>query len=228
MFNEALINSLPINKSKSVDKAILAAVVKDGRSFGDFNRLGIRQLIATVVGTGYRIPSRFQIRRKLKYLYQVERQKLKDLLENVNYISLASGIWSNNRYASKILNELSKLKTETKSFSITTDGTKNMCKILKNISGIMTGIMTVYCIAHGLHLTICNGLRLWSNKKADSNSVSNITETFLRIHESSEELGLSDNHDNMNKNDIDDLVTLVDEKRVMNSITAVMEKCRKL
>ncbi|CAF1601755.1 unnamed protein product [Didymodactylos carnosus] len=95
MFNEALINSLPINKSKSVDKAILAAVVKDGRSFGDFNRLGIRQLIATVVGTGYRIPSRFQIRRKLKYLYQVERQKLKDLLENVNYISLASGIWSN-------------------------------------------------------------------------------------------------------------------------------------
>ncbi|CAF1360384.1 unnamed protein product, partial [Didymodactylos carnosus] len=46
--------------------------------------------------------------------------------------------------------------------------------------------------------------------------------------ESSEELSLSDDDDNMNKDNTDDLVTLDDGKRIMNSITVVMEKCRKL
>ncbi|CAF3428308.1 unnamed protein product [Rotaria socialis] len=95
-------------------------------------------------------------------------------------------ISSNNQFISKILsftsfhhrhfssnismiikNELKELNIFEKTRSITTDGAANMLKAAQMLGG---DIKQIYCIAHRLHLVICNGLGFWIRKKRESSS----------------------------------------------------------
>ncbi|CAF2061700.1 unnamed protein product [Rotaria magnacalcarata] len=95
-------------------------------------------------------------------------------------------ISSNNQFISKILsftsfhhrhfssnismiikNELKELNIFEKTRSITTDGAANMLKAAQMLGG---DIKQIYCIAHQLHLVICNGLGFWIRKKRESSS----------------------------------------------------------
>ncbi|CAF1297516.1 unnamed protein product [Didymodactylos carnosus] len=202
-------------KSPVLDNAVVAAIIKDHRSFNDFNREGMKIFVKAAVGS-YSCPSRSIIRTKLKRLYKTERQKVKTSLESVKSLSITTDVWSNrkqesyftltghyfeddnldrikhtilsfksfngshtaDRYASKIQKELEKLNLESKTFTMTTDGAanvKNMCTILETTNGIKP----IYCVAHGLHLTICNALRLWPKKAKNKNYSDAVIEAFL-------------------------------------------------
>ncbi|CAF0843199.1 unnamed protein product, partial [Didymodactylos carnosus] len=145
------------------------------------NREDTKIFVKATVGS-YSCPSRSIIRKKLKQLYKIERQKLKTSLESVKSFSITTHVWTNrkqercftltgyyfeddnldrikhtilsfksfnrshtaDRYASKIKKELEKLNLESKTFTMTTDGTANvtnMCTILE----ITNGIKPIYC-----------------------------------------------------------------------------------
>ncbi|CAF4472455.1 unnamed protein product, partial [Didymodactylos carnosus] len=89
-----------------------------------------------------------------------------------------NGSHTGDRYASKIKEELEKLNLESKTFTMTTGGAanvKNMCTILQTTNGIKP----IYCVAHDLHLTICNALRLWPKQAKNKNYSDAVIEAFL-------------------------------------------------
>ncbi|CAF0960925.1 unnamed protein product [Didymodactylos carnosus] len=95
-----------------------------------------------------------------------------DNLDRINHTILSfksfNGSHTADRYVSKIKKELEKLNLESKILTMTTDGAanvKNMCTILETTNGIKP----IYCVAHGLHLIICNALRLWPKQAKNKN-----------------------------------------------------------
>ncbi|CAM4852090.1 unnamed protein product [Rotaria magnacalcarata] len=77
---------------------------------------------------------------------------------------------SSSQIASEVYNCLRELGIEQKVTSVTCDGAQNM----KNAFDMFDGADRLWCVAHRLHLTICNGLALWKKfNKAEDNSNTN-------------------------------------------------------
>ncbi|CAF4748522.1 unnamed protein product, partial [Rotaria sp. Silwood2] len=72
---------------------------------------------------------------------------------------------SSLKIATEVYNCLQDLGIEQKITSVTCDGANNM----KNAFDILDGVDRFWCVAHRLHLTICNGLALWKKFKKDEN-----------------------------------------------------------
>ncbi|CAF1565488.1 unnamed protein product, partial [Adineta ricciae] len=87
--------------------------------------------------------------------------------------------WFHHRHTSAnictiIKKELKELNILEKTRSITTDGAANMLKI----GGSLTNdSKQIWCVAHRLHLVVCNGLGLWIRKKPASSSSTSISTT---------------------------------------------------
>ncbi|CAF3016113.1 unnamed protein product [Rotaria sp. Silwood2] len=64
-----------------------------------------------------------------------------------------------------IKKELKELNIFEKTHSITTDEAANMLKVADKLGG---DIKQIYCVAHHLHLVVCNGLGLRVHAKQDS------------------------------------------------------------
>ena len=71
---------------------------KDGRSFGDFRREGMKKFLSVAI-PGYVGPHRTTVARRLHQLYLQHRKDLKRILMKVNDISLTSDLWRNSRRA---------------------------------------------------------------------------------------------------------------------------------
>ncbi|CAF4166579.1 unnamed protein product, partial [Rotaria sordida] len=89
-----------------------------------------------------------------------------------------------------IKKELKELNIFEKTRSITTDGAANMLKAADMLGG---DIKQIYCVAHRLHLVVCNGLGLWIRAKQDSSlPILATTSTTNKDEVDSDEEDLSD------------------------------------
>ncbi|CAF0744375.1 unnamed protein product [Rotaria sp. Silwood1] len=90
------------------------------------------------------------------------------ITSNYQFVSkILSFSWFHHRHSSTnismvIKKELKELNVLEKTRSITTDGAANMAKIGETLNG---GTEQIYCVAHRLHLVVCNGLGLWVRKQ---------------------------------------------------------------
>ncbi|CAF1564257.1 unnamed protein product, partial [Adineta ricciae] len=183
---------------KKLDDAVVAAIVEDGRSFGDFSKSGVKKFIRLAL-PNYTPPHRNSISKQLKRLHTKHVRSMIDDLTKLNSISITTDFWSDltgvsylvltghyitddfvlnsttlrfssfltRHYSHSIGTEIEKQLVELKLFdkvaSITCDAAPNMVKMFDYFS--RSDISRIRCQAHLLHLIICNGLCVWSNKK---------------------------------------------------------------
>ncbi|CAF1200927.1 unnamed protein product [Rotaria sordida] len=90
------------------------------------------------------------------------------ITSNYQFVSkILSFSWLHHRHSSTnismvIKKELKDLNVSEKTRSITTDGAASMAKIGETLYG---DTKQIYCVAHRLHLVVCNGLGLWVRKQ---------------------------------------------------------------
>ena len=83
---------------KKLDKALIYAIIRDCRCFGDFRKPGFQHFLKVAFpGLHYKGPRRSTIRRHLQVLYRLHRKELKRRFESVDDIALTTDTWSNNR-----------------------------------------------------------------------------------------------------------------------------------
>ncbi|CAF4230596.1 unnamed protein product [Rotaria magnacalcarata] len=177
---------------QQLDKAVVAAIYIDGRSFDDFRKTGMMKFLNLAI-PGYNVPHRKTVRRHLELIYRSYRENLKQQLSRVSDIALTS-----IRLRRFISNELEKFKIKNKICAITTDnGPDIRAAALTTDFGIRLS-----CVAHDLNLTIKSALWLHKKpKKRKENTKSrdgeDIPEEYL--NESS-----SENEEALTKSTIDD------------------------
>ncbi|CAF4967963.1 unnamed protein product, partial [Rotaria sp. Silwood1] len=183
---------------EKLDNALIYAVIKDSRPFGDFRKEGFQHFLQVVLpDMNYKGPHRTTIRQRMAALYGSYRTALIDELSSVSDIALTADTWSSPRrihfvcitahyydtefgYLSKVISfrrfigrgfalrirqfirsELNKLKINNKICSITTDNAPSI-KLAVNTKEF--GIH-IPCLAHGMNLTVINGLGIWWEEK---------------------------------------------------------------
>ncbi|CAF3321825.1 unnamed protein product [Rotaria sp. Silwood2] len=83
---------------KKLDNALIYAVIKDFRPFGDFRKAGFQHFLQVVLpDTNYKGPHRTTIRKRMAALYRLCRKALIDELSSVSDIALTVDSWSSPR-----------------------------------------------------------------------------------------------------------------------------------
>ncbi|CAF4540639.1 unnamed protein product, partial [Rotaria magnacalcarata] len=78
-----------------LDDALVYAIIKDSRSFGDFQKVGFQHFLKIVLpDTNYKGPHRTTIRKRMGILYSSYRKALIDELSSVSDIALTTDSWS--------------------------------------------------------------------------------------------------------------------------------------
>ena len=89
-------------KNKSyLDKALIEAIVIDGRAFLDFNKKGMKEFIRIAV-PGYKPPHRVTVAKRINELWLDNGVKLKIILKQIDMIALTSDLWTSKTSASFI------------------------------------------------------------------------------------------------------------------------------
>jgi hypothetical protein len=85
---------------KKLDDALIYAVIKDSRPFGDFKKDGFQHFLQVVLpGTNYKGPHRTTVRERMTNLYGLYRKALIEELSSVSDIALTTDSWASPRRA---------------------------------------------------------------------------------------------------------------------------------
>jgi hypothetical protein len=89
---------IPSDLRKQLDDALIYAIIKDSRPFGDFRKTGFQHFLRTVLPTmNYKGPHRSTIKSRMASLYNSYRKMLIDEFSSVNDIALTTDSWSSPR-----------------------------------------------------------------------------------------------------------------------------------
>ncbi|CAF3456130.1 unnamed protein product [Rotaria socialis] len=80
---------------QQLDKAVVAAIYIDGRSFDDFRKTGMMKFLNLAI-PGYNVPHRKTVRRHLELIYRSYRENLKQQLSRVSDIALTCDVWKSS------------------------------------------------------------------------------------------------------------------------------------
>jgi zinc finger BED domain-containing protein 1 (E3 SUMO-protein ligase ZBED1) len=87
---------LSIDRRRELHSAVLNSIVRDARSFDDFNKPGMRDFLAIAI-PHYKPPHRTTIRRNLAALYAEHRNTLRTTLPTLPWIALTTDVWKSAR-----------------------------------------------------------------------------------------------------------------------------------
>lgn len=111
-------------------------------------------------------------------------------------------------YSASIGLEIEKQLTELKIFekisTITCDGAPNMVGLFEHLT--RDDIRRIQCLAHKLHLIICNGLDLWAKKTTvvgTNNSV--VTDVDERLSQTVDKIKINDDAENGQEEEIEEV-----------------------
>lgn len=83
---------------KKLDQALIYAIIKDGRSFGDFRKKGFQYFLNIAFpGVNYKAPHRSTVKKHIANLYRSYRNKLREQLAGVTDIALTADSWTSSR-----------------------------------------------------------------------------------------------------------------------------------
>ena len=89
---------LSADMKKKLDDALIYAIIKDSRSFGDFRKPGFQHFLQLVLpNTNYKGPHRTTVRKRMTVLYGLYRQSLITEFSSVSDIALTADSWTNSR-----------------------------------------------------------------------------------------------------------------------------------
>ncbi|CAF3250677.1 unnamed protein product [Rotaria sp. Silwood2] len=87
---------IPVKLKKQLDRAVVTAIIEDGRSFGDFSKSGFRKFIQLAL-PGYKPPHRISISTQLKRLHTKHFFIMVNSLSKLLCISVSTDFWSDNK-----------------------------------------------------------------------------------------------------------------------------------
>ncbi|CAF1449689.1 unnamed protein product [Adineta steineri] len=193
-------------KKKKLDNLAIEAIIKDGRSFNDFNKTGLKRFLQYAI-PGYYPIHRNNVQENLRKLYYTHRKIMLNDLSNVSDIAITIDFWSDRKCQSylvltghyvdeafksnstilqfstfdkrhfsdligkEIEQQLVDLNIFHKVSAITCDNAPNMLGLFQHLS---RDIIRIPCMAHVLHLIICNGLNIW--EKGEDDDFNNTTQ----------------------------------------------------
>ncbi|CAF3428184.1 unnamed protein product [Rotaria socialis] len=199
-------HKLAKTKKKKLDNLAVEAIIKDGRSFNDFNKTGLKQFLQYAI-PGYKPVHRNNVQQKLRSLYYLHHKLLENTLSNVSDIAITLDFWSDKKLKSylvltghfldedfqskstilqfssfdqrnfsdligeEIEKQLVDLNIFDKITTITCDNAPNMLGLFNHLS---RDIKRIPCVAHVLHLTICNALGIW--QEGEDNDLNRTTD----------------------------------------------------
>lgn len=87
--------ALSTQLKKQLDDALIYAIIKDSRPFGDFRKTGFQHFLKVILpDTNYKGPHRTTVKKRMATLYKSYRQVLIDELSSVSDIALTTDCWS--------------------------------------------------------------------------------------------------------------------------------------
>ncbi|CAF1479092.1 unnamed protein product [Adineta steineri] len=189
-------------QKKKLDSLAIEAIIKDGRSFNDFNKTGLKRFLQYAI-PGYNPIHRNNVHENLRKLYLSHRKIMINDLSNVSDIAITVDFWSDRKSQSylvltghyvdeafksistvlqfstfdkrhfsdligkEIEQQLIDLNIFHKVTTITCDNAPNMLGLFQHLS---RDIIRIPCMAHVLHLILCNGLNIWETGEVDDSN----------------------------------------------------------
>ena len=148
-----VIPKLTKEKKKKLDHLALAAIVKDGRSFNDFHKSGIKQFLDAAIPGNKEILLSF-----FTTLVTEDFQSQSTVLQFSTF--------DQRHYSHLIGREIEKQLINLNIFhnvtTITSDNAPNMVALFQHLT---RPVGHIPCMAHIIHLILCNALGIWVTKK---------------------------------------------------------------
>lgn len=89
---------LSADLKKKLDDALIYAIIKDSRPFGDFHKAGFQHFLQIVLpNMNYKGPHRTTVKKRMGDLYRAYRKALVDELSSVSDIALTADSWTSPR-----------------------------------------------------------------------------------------------------------------------------------
>jgi hypothetical protein len=90
-------HTIPVEKKRILDEAVMQCIIVDARPWGDFKRDGMEKFLSVAV-PGYTGPSTRSVQRTLAKLYVKKKEEFKTELAHVPNLSITVDLWkSGNR-----------------------------------------------------------------------------------------------------------------------------------
>lgn len=87
-------NSIPIQRIKELDEALVNCVIEDARPFGDFSKPGMVNFLKIAL-PGYTPPERHTVTIRLAKKYKKYRSQLTEYLKLINHLALTTDLYKN-------------------------------------------------------------------------------------------------------------------------------------
>ncbi|CAF1292438.1 unnamed protein product, partial [Didymodactylos carnosus] len=195
---------LPPQEKKKLHDLCIRCIVQDGRAFGDLSKPGIPRLIHAIVpvfiGTHYDPAKKWSDR---------ARNFTKDTSDPISASNIVQAIKT-------ILKDLG---IYTKVITITCDGASNMVKACEGFPSIQQ----IWCVAHRLHLVICNALGFWIKSKSPSSFLGGITPTESASNDTDSNNDEDDDENDDENDDEDPYMDVENGNSILTDITMLIE-----